>query len=494
MRGFRPLCSFAGAAFLAALAVSFPASATGQQQFPLQRQAEELISSVGGGWGILAVSVQTGDTLMAVNADSLFIPASNNKIFSAVWALDLLGADHRFETDLLASGPIEGGVLRGDLVIRGSGDPAFGYPDFTQDPMDPLRVMASRLRERGVQRVEGSVVGDPFAFDTILVGDAWPRDTGGGSANYAPRVSGLPFQRNVIAVRAVAGAGGRPNLQLSPEVNVVPVVVRARTGGSQAFAVREPNSDTIQIRGTVTARASTFRVGVANPALMTTDALRVALTEAGIGVDGAPRVGRTPENARLLHRHYSIPLSVMVRMMNNESDNFFAEHVYKAAVHKALGEGSYLRGGPASALHFHEVADVPLGELYQMDGSGLSLHNRSSAGAMIRVLMHANQAPYAAAFHTSLAVAGERSGTLRRLFTGTPAAGNLRAKTGFINNVRTLSGFVTAANGELIAFSFFYNGRGTSPARGVQTDLGVLLAEFGPRAAPADSVPADSTE
>lgn len=494
MRGIKSFRGVPSAAVLAALSVLFPTSAPAQGRPPLQAQAEEIVSSVGGDWGVLAVGVESGDTLIAINADALFIPASNNKIFSAVWALDLLGPDHRFETDLLAAGPIEGGVLRGDLVIRGSGDPAFGYPDFTRDPMDPLRIMAERLRERGVQRVEGAVVGDPFAFDTILIGEAWPRDTGGGSANYAPRVSGLPFQRNVVSIRAVAGAGGQTVLELTPPVDVVPVVARSRTGGGRAFAVREPTGDTIQVRGTVTSRASIFRVGVSNPAMMTTDALRVALEEAGIEVQGATRLGRTPENARLLHRHYSIPLTAMVRMMNNESDNFFAEHVYKAAAKRALGEGSYLRGGPASALHFNEVADVPLGAMYQMDGSGLSLHNRATPRAMIAALLHAHRAPYAEAFHASLAVAGERSGTLRRLFTSTPAAGNLHAKTGFINNVRTLSGFVTSAGGEMIAFAFLYNGRSTSPARGVQTDLGVLLAEYGERPAPSDSVNPDSTE
>src|SRR5690606_30051078 len=97
----------------------------------------------------------------------------------------------------------------------------------------------------------------------------------------------------------------------------------------------------------------------------------------------------------------------------------------------------------------------------------------------VRALIHAHNAPYSDAFHASLALAGERSGTLRRLFTGSPASGNLHAKTGYINDVRTLSGYVTAANGELIAFCFFYNGRGTSPARGVQMELGNLLASYG---------------
>ena len=186
-----------------------------------------------------------------------------------------------------------------------------------------------------------------------------------------------------------------------------------------------------------------------------------------------------------MHRHFSIPLAEMVKKMNNESDNFFAEHVFKAAARKAIGVGSYHRAGPASALFFHKKAGVPIGEIYQVDGSGLSSYNRVSPNAMVLSLRYAHEAPFSQVFHESLAVAGERSGTLRRLFTSSDAVGNLHAKTGYINDVRTLSGYVKARNGELIAFSFFYNGRGTSGARGVQTELGTLLAEYGGSAASA---------
>jgi D-alanyl-D-alanine carboxypeptidase/D-alanyl-D-alanine-endopeptidase (penicillin-binding protein 4) len=126
--------------------------------------------------------------------------------------------------------------------------------------------------------------------------------------------------------------------------------------------------------------------------------------------------------------------------------------------------------------------------MYQMDGSGLSLHNRATPSAMVRALEHAHHSEYSDAFHASLAMAGERSGTLRRLFTSSATAGNLHAKTGYINDVRTLSGYVRTANGELIAFCFFYNGRGTSPARGVQSELGELLAAYGGGGAAATEV------
>jgi serine-type D-Ala-D-Ala carboxypeptidase/endopeptidase (penicillin-binding protein 4) len=425
-------------------------------------------------------SIDRGDALVAINPNTALIPASNNKVYTAIWALDVLGADYRFPTDLLVTGPIENGVLRGDVIIRGSGDPAFGYPALEPDPMRPLRVMAHRLREQGVQVVEGRVLGDPFVFDTVLTGLRWPGDTGGGSAWYAPGTSGLAFRRNTIGIRARPNpTGGMALIELSPAVDVIPVVSQVRTGGNRAWAVRAPNSDTIYVRGSVSGRAShIYQVGVSQPALMTTAALQQALREAGIEVRGGIGLAPTPPGSRLLHRNLSVPVSYAVTLLNRDSDNFFAEHLWKAAAARAIGEGSYTRGGAAGALHFMEVAGVAAGELYQFDGSGLSSLNRTSANAMIQSLVYAHGASYSQLFHESMAMAGSPDGTLRNLFRGTAAQGNLHAKTGFINGVRALSGYVRAQNGELLAFAFLYNGRGTSAARGAQSDLGVLLANF----------------
>ena len=468
------------AAALLLIGISFARAGGQASSFPLQAQARSIVSGVGGDWGVMAWSIDRQETLFAIEPNAVLIPASNNKVFSAVWAFDVLGPDYRFPTDLLVTGPIEGGVLRGDVVLRGSGDPAFGYPEYEEDPMDPLRTMAARLFERGVRTVQGSVIGDPFVFDTMLIGPSWPGDTGGGSAWYAPGTSGLPFQRNTISVRAIPNTGGGSAIiELTPKVDVIPVVSQVRTGGGRAWATRNAGDDTVYVRGGVSGRGSyLYRVGVSKPALMTTAALKQALIEAGIQVQGPVALAHTPANAKLLHRHLSIPLWVMVEKLNHESDNFFAEHVWKAAAAKALGEGSYERGGAAAALHFAKVAGIPLGQLYQFDGSGLSEFNRTSPNAMVRTLIYAHRAPFSDRFHRSLAVAASGQGTLRNLFRGTSAAGNLHAKTGYINDVRTLSGYVRAKNGELIAFAFLYNGRGTSAARGAQTQLGLLLSEF----------------
>lgn len=486
MRGNGALMRALGLAFL----FSLPPVRTGSQQASvpaLQAEAERLISGSDEDWSVVAWSVDRNQPLVSINAATPRKPASNSKIFTSIWALDELGADYRFETDLLITGPISNGVLEGDVVLRGTGDPAFGYPPrlgysvFEEDPMLPLRKMAARLAALGVWRVQGGVIGDATAFDSVLVGPSWPNDTGGGAAQYAPRVSGLPYQRNMIWIEAQARpGGGRARIQLSPEVEVVPVLSTVRSGGGRALAVRQADEDTIRVKGGVSGKAiSRLGVGVAHPALMTADALRHALTEAGIQVTSPSRLGTTPEGATLVHRHYSMSLGAMIPLLNQHSDNFFAEHIWKASAREVLGQGSYRLGGPASALHFMHRAGVPAGELYQFDGSGLSSYSRTSAHALVKALIYADSQPYSELFHRSLALAADPEGTLDRLFVGTAAGGNLRAKTGYIRRVRTLSGYVHARNGELIAFSFLYNGANTNGARTIQEDLGVMLAEYG---------------
>jgi PBP4 family serine-type D-alanyl-D-alanine carboxypeptidase len=401
-------------------------------------------------------------------------PASNNKVFTSIWALTVLGPDYRFPTDMLITGPIQGGVLNGDVVLKGSGDPALGYPAFDKDPLESLRPMARALKARGVTSVTGGVIGDASVFDSVPHGPNWPKDTGNGVSAYAPTVSGLAFQRNLIWVDVRNG-----QWKLQPDAPEIPVVNQAR-GGGRGFAVRKPDNDTVILRGGITGPAfRRYMVGVQDPAVMAAAALRQVLREAGITVNGRAVRGVTPQGAKLVHRHYSIPLALIVHKMNRESDNFFAEHLWQAAQAATNhGHATYQAGGPASAKFFHDRAGVPQGQLFQADGSGLSADDRITALAMARALSFADQQRWREVFHESLPVGGEKDGTLRHLFLNGPAKGNLHAKTGYIKQVRTLSGYVKAANGERIVFSFLYNGRNTSGARGIQQQLGEMLAGF----------------
>jgi D-alanyl-D-alanine carboxypeptidase/D-alanyl-D-alanine-endopeptidase (penicillin-binding protein 4) len=441
---------------------------------PLQAQAEALVGSGAAEWTLMAYSLDRRQTLFAINADQPKTPASNNKVYGAVWALTLLGPEYRFPTDLLATGPIQGGVVQGDLVLRGSGDPAFGYPEYDRDPLKTLRVMAQALKSKGVTTVQGGIVGDATIDDGRHHGPHWPTDTGNGAAQYAPTVSGLPFSRNMLWIRIDPSVPG--GVETTPQLTEIPVVWTQHSG--RAMAARKPDNDTVVVRGAGGGRGNRYGVGANEPALLAPAALRQALREVGIQVNGPVRLGKTPEGARLIHRHYSITLAEMIPQALRHSDNFFAEHFWKAAVAKTTGQGSYAKGGPASATFFHDHAGVPFGQQWQADGSGLSADNRTSAYAMVLAMSYADQQQWKEVFHQALPVAGKPDGTLNRLFIGTPAAGNLHAKTGYIRGVRSLSGFVKTASGETVVFSMIYNGRNTSGARGIQQNLGTLLASY----------------
>ena len=458
---------------LGAAAATAGAAKTQAAAGPLQGQAEALVPNRGE-WTIMAYSLDRNETLFAINSEQPKTPASNNKVFSSIWALDALGQDYRFPTDLLISGPIQNGVLQGDVIIRGSGDPGFGYPSYEKDPLDPLRVMARRLKSLGISQVTGSVIGDPYVHERQNFGPAWPTDTGMGASSYAPTVSGLPYQRNMLWVEP--NSADPRGFVLHPEATEIPVVCRGR--GVRGYAVRNPDEDTIRIRGSGGGRGTRFGVGTFEPAYLAPGALRQAMREVGITVAGPVKVDHTPRGAKLAHRHLSLRLAEMLPQLNQHSDNFFAEHFWKAAVTKSTGQGSFTRGGAASANFFHQKAGVPYGQLWQADGSGLSANNRTSAHSMVLTLRYADKAPFSQTFHSSLAVAADPKGTMKRMFVGTPAAGNLHAKTGYIRQVRSLSGYVKTASGERVAFSFIYNGRNTSGARGVQTSLGNLLASY----------------
>jgi serine-type D-Ala-D-Ala carboxypeptidase/endopeptidase (penicillin-binding protein 4) len=421
----------------------------------------------------VAWSIDRDELLFAVNADRSMIIASNNKVYTSIFAMDALGSDYRFPTDLLVNGELENGVLRGNVFIRGSGDPAFGYAQYEDDVMDPLRRMAEALQRIGVRAVEGDVIADPYVFDRENFGPEWPQDTGMGAARYAPTVTGLPFNRNMLWIRLTPGEG--EGFMREPDAPEIPV--RVPPGAARGYAVRMPLQDTIRVR-TGGPSGTRFGIGAYEPAYLAGAGLRQAMREAGIEVRGELRIDRTPEDADLVHRRLSITVAEMIPQLNQKSDNFFAEHLFKAAVARVAGQGTYTGGGQTSAVFFNQRADIPWGHLWQADGSGLSRQNRSSAMALVRSLTYAHKQPWSEEFHASMAVAGDRAGTLQRMFTTGPAAGNLHAKTGYIRNVRTLSGYVTTAGGENVAFSFLYNGAGTSGARGVQIQLGDLLANW----------------
>ena len=443
--------------------------------------AAELPGPVKGGWGVMIVSLSRGDTLFALAPNAPLLPASTMKLFTSALALETLGPQHRFTTEVLRDGVLAAdGTLRGNLVLRGDGDPSLSPRMLGGTAGEPMHKLARELIAAGVKRVTGDIIADGTAFDDARIPAGW-RTRYLGSA-YAARVSALSLNENLVWVVVKAGPKGAvvstdpatAGLPIESEVRVVP----GRRGRITAY--RRPDG-TIKVRGTIGAAAGERRwsLVVEDPALFAAGALHSALEEEGVDVAGKARTGTGSPLAPRIASLPSPPLKEIVAAMNGESINLFAELLFR---NSARGPARTSIGSAVSANNALErflsgKVGVDSGAVRASDGSGLSILDRVTARSLVKLLGYGHRASWSAEYHASLPVAGA-SETLRHRMRFTPAQGNLHAKTGTTNDVISLAGYVTAKNGELIAFSMLYNGRDRWRAKDRIDRVGATLAAF----------------
>jgi D-alanyl-D-alanine carboxypeptidase/D-alanyl-D-alanine-endopeptidase (penicillin-binding protein 4) len=433
----------------------------------------------GGQWGVMVISLSRGDTLFRESPDAMMQPASTMKMYTSVLALDQFGPDYVFKTAALHDGVLNpDGLLAGNLYLRGSGDPSLS-PRFwgTTNPMDSL---AHLIVASGIHRIHGDIVGDASAFDPQLVPEGWQSRYLG--AAYAARVSALSLDENLVWV-VVQAQDKKAVVTLDPATTTIPVQSTVRVvggSGGRISAVRQKDGS-ILVRGSIGTSAPPQRYSLVadDPASFTTGALRAALEKAGVGIDGRVTLGTTPTTAIELASISSPTLANIIAEMNRESINLFAELLFRDAAHAATPDqvGSAQTGlATLRSLLSSKVAARPE-DVQVSDGSGLSVLDRVTPRSMVELLSFAHQAPWGATFHASLPLEGE-SGTLRHRARHTPARGNLHAKTGTTNTVASLGGYVTAKDGEILAFSFIYNGSDRWNAKLAMDQMGATLAEF----------------
>lgn len=428
-------------------------------------------------WGVDVRALDRGERLYARNPDVLLIPASTMKLVTLAAAAERLGWDDRFETALLAAAPIREGTLMGDLVVRGAGDPTFNAPD--ADAVFPR--WADALRQLGIRRIAGRIVGD----DDVL--DDGPRDTPGlGSGwawddlprGYAAPAGALQHRENLVDVVVEPGAAaGRPararfrqpgsGLTLRNEV----VTVRAdRTAGVRIR--RRPGQSSLIVSGRIPAGAAPLvrTAAVGNPTLFFVRAFQEALAERGIAVDGeavdvdllAPRDrASTLAGLRPLFRHRSEPLAAIGAAMLKRSKNLYAESLVR---HLGVSSDSGAHAGRSVVGEVLAGWGIDGRRAVIADGSGLSRYTYLTAGALVEVLARTYRDPeHRARIRAALPVAG-RDGTLRRRLAGTAAEGVVRAKTGSMSRVRALAGYVETAGGRPLAFAILANNFSASAA------------------------------
>lgn len=437
-----------------------------------------------GTWGVMVVSLTRGDTLFSENAGASLLPASTMKVFTSAIAFERFGPDYRFSTDALRDGAVgPDGTVSGNLYLRGDGDPALSGKFLPGGPSAPMNRLAQLVASKGIKRVTGSVIGDATAFDDEKVPQGWL--TRYLQASYAARVSALSLNDNLVIVAVTPTSPGQPaSVALEPSNNAIPLSASVRTvaGGGARLSFAKSSTGTITARGSIGTRAGTRRYVyiVEDPASFTTGAFRNALLAAGVTVDGGIRLGKTPGNATVVASLQSPQLSRLVTAMNRESINHYAELLFKNSA-RGPERNTVGTAANASAVLNQFFATKVRGDTSQLafaDGSGLSTLDRATARSQVQLLSYAHKSSWGPWLHASLPVAGD-SETLSRRMRNTPAEGNLHAKTGTTNDVVALLGYVTAVNGEVLAFSFLYNGRDRSVARSRIDTMSETLASFG---------------
>ncbi len=508
MRRRPHLASLGLAAILFATAAARPAPVAGPADAAVARLSGELRAILGrypwrgAKWSVLVVSLDRGDTLFSVSADSALAPASNMKLLTSAAALREMGPDFRYRTWLLSDGRERDGVLHGDLVLYGSGDP--GISDrFYPDKGAVFRELADQLAARGITRIAGDLVGDASFLSGPLRPPTWePLDL---NDHFAAPVSALSFNENVLTLRIEAAerSGWPPVVFTLPDHAGLVVDNQAVTteGRGRLLVVRDDPMAPVTLRGGIQrgGRAIWREITVSDPAAFAVSVFRWVLESRGIQVVGRDRVVahpresllgrrrvtapvRAPEGrVRVLATHLSPPLREYLAVVNKRSNNLYTELVFRTLGRLARGSGSPEAGALAVVASLTELG-VDLGGLVQMDGSGLSAANRVRAATFVDLLVGMSASPEWPVYWASLPVAGVRR-ELGRMYN-TLAAGNLRAKTGTIEGVSALSGVVQTQDGERLAFSILVNGTpSTDRVKRVENDIGVRMASFsrGPR-------------
>jgi serine-type D-Ala-D-Ala carboxypeptidase/endopeptidase (penicillin-binding protein 4) len=444
----------------------------------------------------------TGRLIYSHNPDQRVIPASNEKIMTSVAAAEVLGTSYRFHTRVLSTGTRSGATLRGDLYLKGYGDPTTTAAQYD--------ALAKAVAAAGIRSVTGALVADDTWFDATRLGTDWAWNDE-AYADSAP-VSALTvaadndFNAGSVVVHVRPGAAvGRPGVVTVVPANSGVTVVNntgtARAGTAETIgATRRYGTGTIVVSGTVglAGAQTTDRVSVQDPTRAAASVFRAALAAHGVKVAKPTTTKAAPSGARTLADRASITLGQLFTPFLKLSNNGHAEVLVKAMGRQVSGGGTWPAGIAAARAALAKLG-VATGQLMLVDGSGLTRRDWLTAGQLDRLLVAAQGRAWFPTWKKALPLAGNPDrlvgGTLASRFTGTRAANNLQAKTGTLTGVNALSGYVTDASGRLLVFSAVVN-NALADAAPVLDQLGVDLATAGgagtlvaPRTAPRVATP-----
>jgi PBP4 family serine-type D-alanyl-D-alanine carboxypeptidase len=440
--------------------------------------------------GISVRSVNPAGVLVAINEDQMMTPASTVKLLTSGTALARLGPAYSFITRLVYTGELdEHGVVDGDLLVLGGGDPTFPRTGTGGLSLDLYEIWADILRTMGMRRIEGKIIAVDGFFQDRPLGNGWCWDDQGYA--FSAEISGLNFADNCVKVYVGPGTEeGEPGRAwLWPQTEFVTLDNRVQTvgaAGADSVVIRRATcGNTITCEGTLGEGGFRIaeRIAVASPSLYAAVVLDEVLETAGIEVRGKPErmpgVATMADTTRVTE-HISPPLWEIIKRVNKDSDNLCAE-VLLRTVGRELGDSGDAASGLAAVREFTMSCGVDSSGFVLVDGSGLSRLNAVSAEAVTAFLACYASHHLFGDFYQSLAIAGV-DGTLEGRLVGTAAEGSLRGKSGSMTGVSALSGYSVDRRGDQIVFCILLNGYRADG--GDLTELVDLLAreisEFSP--------------
>ncbi len=446
-----------------------------------------------GEWGLLIVDAESGNTLFEKNADKYFVPASNMKLFTTALALAKLGPEYRFHTTLETRGTISNeGVLSGDVVLVGRGDPNLSnrkFPfelkeEFDGPPQKTLVELVDALVTKGVKEISGDVIGDDSYFPRERYPNGWEIDD--MVWEYGAAISAIVLDDNTVALALTPGEHAGDPVQAAvtpatPDFTVQnDVTTSAADVKSDLTLTREPGSNLVVVKGSLPARSAPRKLVLAieEPAQHAAATLKRLLEERGVKVSGAARArhdrAEPGGDPAVLAEHISVPLVDAVKLINKISQNLHAEMLLRTVTRQSgvWATPDDLMKPPAD---FYASAGIAPGDVIQTDASGLSRHDLVTPRALVALLSFAQKQSWFESYYASLPVAGT-DGTLEDRMKNTPAAGRIHAKTGSVEHVRTLSGFAETPGGRRLIFSFLSNNQGGKSREAAEALTGLCVA------------------
>ena len=450
--------------------------------------------------GIKVVSLDNGRVLFEENATKLLRPASNMKLYTVAAALDRLSPDYRFSTSVYATTrPDAAGVVRGELIIYGRGDPSIAARFNNGDYFKGIDDLATRIVAAGVKRVEGDIVGDESYFVGPKYGSGWNWED--LTWYYGAEITPLTANDNALDLFVKPGTAiGQPATITTgppdPLLTIVNKVTTSAKGSKRELSIhRGLGENTITITGSIPLedRGYTGGIGISHPGLLFVYMLRSSLAQKGVTITGASRLSVSSNAVQNeIATLQSPPFSVIASQTLKPSQNLYTELILRTlgkvapppppATTSNLPQTSDELGLEAVKSFLKTVGLRPEA-LVLDDASGLSRNDMITADASVQLLTFMSKHRYATVFRDALPIGGV-DGTLRNRFKGTPAENNVRAKTGSLSSAASLGGYLTTAGGEKLAFSIMVNNypRDLDPRSSCIDPITVLLASFAGKA------------